>query len=89
MSLVLDPGPGAGPGLVPDWLQDRSLRILCLRYTGLEGLIAASDYLSLDGPRIGYGRLVLLAYSSNQSQGMDILSVITLGHTCKQPLMCL
>ena len=24
----------------------------------------------------------------NQSQGLDILSVISLGHTCQQPLMC-
>ena len=43
--------------------------------------------LRLLGPRIGYARLVVPRYSSNQSQGMDISKVINLGHTSKQPLM--
>ena len=38
--LVLDSGPGSGPGpgpgLASDWSLDRPLRILKLRYTGLE-----------------------------------------------------
>ena len=46
-----------------------------------------SDILRLDGPMIGYARLVSLSYSPNQSQGMDIISVISLGHRAKQPLM--
>ena len=48
----------------------------------------ASDNLSLDGPRIGYGRLLVSRNSPNHSTIMDILSVITLGHTAEQPLMC-
>ena len=55
LDLVLDldlasgSGPGSGPRLVPR----PTLRISYLIYTGFKGLVLASDYLSLDGPRIG------------------------------------
>ena len=52
----LGSGPGSGPGAwswTSDWLQDRPLRILHLRYTGFKANYAASDNLTLDGPRIG------------------------------------
>ena len=48
-----------------------------------------SRNLSLRRPRIGYARLVVAGNSPNQSQGMDINSVIRLGHSASLPLMCL
>ena len=84
LDLVLD--PEAGPG--PQWSQDRSLRILYLRYTGFKASLLTSRNLSLGCPRIGYARLVVARNVSNQSQGMDYNSVITLGKPSKQPLMC-
>ena len=52
----LEPGPGSGPGAW-SWalrLVLRSiLRILYLKYTGFKAKYAASDNLTLDGPRIG------------------------------------
>ena len=46
-----------------------------------------SRILSLRRPRIGYARLVVAGNVPNQSQGMDYISVIRLGHMVKQPLM--
>ena len=74
---IQDPDPG------PDWSLDRPLRISYLRYTGFKGLLLASAFLSLSRPRIGYARLLLLRNKPNQSQGMDINGVITLGHSPK------
>ena len=39
--------------LASDWSRDRPLRILTLRYAGLEGLLLASNNLSSRRPRIG------------------------------------
>ena len=43
--------------------------------------------LSLRRPEIGYARLVVARNSPHQSQGMDIISVITLGQQANVPLM--
>ena len=51
LDLDLDLDPDLD--LYPDWSSDRPLRILYLRYTGLEGLLGASINLSLRRPRIG------------------------------------
>ena len=83
LDLDLDLGPGSGP----DWSSRPPPRILYLRYTGFKGLILTSRALRLPGPRIGYARLLVPRYMSNQSQGMDYISVIDLGHKAKQPLM--
>ena len=64
------------------------MRISNLRYTGLEAVIRPSDNLSLLGPRIGYARLLNARNVPNYSTIADILSVITLGHTLRLPLMC-
>ena len=62
-------------------------RILNLKYTGFKGLPIASNNLRLTGPKIGYARLLSARNTSNQSTILDLKSVITLGHTLKQPLM--
>ena len=77
------------PRTGPNWSRDRPLRISSLRYTGFKACLVASDILSLDGPRIGYARLVIAGNSSNHSTILDSLSVITLGQHANVPLMCL
>ena len=47
----------------------------------------ASDLLTLDGPRIGYARLVVAKNVPNHSTTIDSQSVIYLGHTLNLPLM--
>ena len=70
-----------------DWSSRPASRILSIRYTGLEGLPVASDILRLDRPRIGYARLLVARNVPNHSTILDYSSVITLGHTSKEPLM--
>ena len=53
LNLDLDLDLRLMPVLASDWSQDRPQESLTLRYTGLEGLLAASINLSLDRPRIG------------------------------------
>ena len=60
---------------------------LYLRYTGFKGLILTSGPHYLTRPRIGYARLVIARNMRKQSQGMDINSVIYVGHKVKQPLI--
>ena len=48
----------------------------------------ASDNPSLSRPRIGYARLLIAGNMPNHSTIMDPESVITLGHSARQPLMC-
>ena len=43
LDLVLDLALDLDPGSGPDWSLDRPLRILYLKYTGLEGLILTSE----------------------------------------------